>query len=415
MKSKRNAIVILSICGVFLFFKYIAQLYPSLIKTVLFDKYHLTGVQLGVLASSYYYSYSVMQIVSGIVLDRFDVRMPAFFAIFIIAISLLGFVHTDSFFLMCVYRALMGVGCSFATTLYMKCAATWTSKRVFSVISPLLATATMLGAAVGAAPIAVLFEHMGWQHGLALVGFLGIGLAFLALMFVHTKQQVTSASHASFKDLKGVVTNKSNLWLLAYSGLTFSPVVILGGLWGVPFLELKFHQSASYSAMLISVMFIGHAIGSPIWALLSTRFNHQKFFMILANVLSFTCLSLIIFAPMSYHTAELLFFIFGFSVGCFMLSFNICRHVNAVMVMGFAVALINSGEGIVGSILEPGIGYILDLYHNAGHAVNTVSDYQVGLLILPICYIVSTLVIFKLPFVDQNTEVTLDAETLPAT
>jgi len=401
MKKHYQALIVLSICFLFLFIKYLAQLFPSLINNDLTQQFLLSGLQIGILASSYYYSYTIMQIISGVVLDKFDIRIPAFLSILTIAIGLFGFAHTDSFISMCLYRVLMGIGCSFATTLYMKAATIWTSEKTFTFISSLLATATMLGAAVGSEPVALLFNKFGWGQGLAFIAYLGFALAILALFFVKSGKPIHLKTTASFAEIKNVVFNRSNLWLLLYSGVTFSPVVILGGLWGVPFLQLKYNESATHVAFLISIMFIGHAVGSPTWALLSTALRNKKQIMMFANAISFLSLLIILFISITYLQAEILFFIFGFCVGSFMLSFDICRQVNNVMVMGFAVAFINSGEGIVGSFLEPGIGLLLDLLKEPG-ANFSIQNYQSGLIILPFCYVISTLIISKLPSINED-------------
>ena len=200
-----------------------------------------------------------------------------------------------------------------------------------------------------------------------------------------------------FKNFKEVVLKRENIWLLIYSGVTFSPVVILGGLWGVPFLQLKFHSEANQVATLISTMFIGHAIGSPVWAVLSTVFKTKKPLMLTANFGSFVCLMSIIYGHSTFMEAEILFFIFGFCVGCFMLSFSICREVNPAVMMGFAVAFINSGEGVVSSIMDPGIGLFLDFLKPDGSIGFSLQSYQYVLIVLPLSYVISTLTIWKLP------------------
>ncbi len=91
--------------------------------------YGYDGVMLAVMASSYYYSYTFMQILAGLIIDRFSVRIPMFIAIFLISSMIVTFTHTNNFYLMCVSRALMGVGAAFATVLYMKCAAYYTTLK----------------------------------------------------------------------------------------------------------------------------------------------------------------------------------------------------------------------------------------------------------------------------------------------
>ena len=398
MKSNKQAFLVLTICSLFLFLKYIAQLYPALISDILIQKYALSGLEIGILASSYYYSYTVMQLVSGIVLDQYDIRFPAFFAIACVALGLYSFAHTESFVCMCLSRVLMGVGCSFATTLYMKASTLWTSEKVFTIIASFLATATMLGAAIGAAPIAVLFNHVGWSQGLLWIAMIGAVISLCSLFWVRNPKSIGVNRHASlFKNFKEVVLKRENIWLLIYSGVTFSPVVILGGLWGVPFLQLKFHSEANQVATLISTMFIGHAIGSPVWAVLSTVFKTKKPLMLTANFGSFVCLMSIIYGHSTFMEAEILFFIFGFCVGCFMLSFSICREVNPAVMMGFAVAFINSGEGVVSSIMDPGIGLFLDFLKPDGSIGFSLQSYQYVLIVLPLSYVISTLTIWKLP------------------
>lgn len=402
MKIKNQAFVVLLICGMFLFLKYIAQLFPSLISTVLIEQYQMNGVEIGILASSYYYSYTLMQIVSGVVLDRYSLRITSFLAIFTIALGLIIFPNTHSFWSMCASRIMMGIGCSFATTLYIKAATIWTSSKSFTFISSLLATATMVGAAVGSAPIGVLFDNIGWHSGLLYIAYIAFGLAFLALMFVKNKDKPQASESTGFSEIKKIIFNRNNIYLLLYSGLTFSPVVILGGLWGVPFFQVKCAISSSDAATLISIMFLGHAIGSPTWALLSTLLNNKKHIMILANILSFSSLCILIYLPISYACAEILFAIFGFCVGAFMLSFDLCRQTNSVAVMGFAVAFINSGEGIVSSILEPGIGFVLDSLKTVGATHFSEASYQMALSMLPACFILSTFIIYKLTFIEKQ-------------
>ncbi|KTD19821.1 MFS transporter [Legionella londiniensis] len=397
MKKKYQAIGLLSICGLFLFYKYISQLFPSLISDALLEQFKLSGIQVGILASSYYYSYSIMQIFAGIMLDKYSIKASASLAILITSIAILGFARADSFFLMCVYRALMGIGCSFATTLYLKCAATYTSDRTFGFVSSLLATATMLGAAIGAAPIAMIFEKTGWHDGLAYIAYAGFCLCLMSVFFIRVEQTQSDAQNISISRMKQIAINPSNIWLLVYSGITFSPIIIMGGLWGIPFLELKYHTTASSAASLISAMFIGHAVGSPVWALINASINNRKRLMLIANAVAFSSISLVLYMPVSYTEALVLLFLFGFAVGCFMLSFEICRQINGIAMMGIATALINSGEGLVGIILEPGIGLILDLVKTHGAHEFSLANYQSGLILLPLCYMISSIIVQKLP------------------
>lgn len=388
---KNRAIIVLTLCGLFLFYKYIAQLFPSLIGSELMQSYGYDGVMLAIMASSYYYSYTFMQIIAGLVIDRFAIRLPMFIAIFTISLMILVFANTNNFYLMCLSRALMGMGASFATVLYMKCAALYTTPKTFGLISSFLATATMLGAACGSAPVGLLFTQFGWQEGLRMVALFGFIMAFMVLAYQKSQTTKSSQTEARMKlvNIKDVLLKKDNWLLLLYSGLTFSPVAILGGLWGTPFLMTKYSLTAANASFFLSIMFIGHALGSPLWALLSAKLGRKKELMHIANVIAFLAIVSIIYVHFSYSASIALFFIFGFAVGCFMLSFELCREMNAFYMMGLAVAFINSGEGLIGSFVEPFIGYMLDM-SKVGPAFS-LANYQSALFILPCCFILSSL------------------------
>lgn len=399
---KKNSIIILSLCALFLFYKYIAQLFPSLIGTELMHTYGYDAVMLAIMASSYYYSYTFMQILAGFIIDRFSIKIPMFSSIFIISIMLVVFTHTHQFYLLCMSRALMGIGAAFATVLYMKCAAEHTTAKTFGLISSFLATATMLGAAFGNAPIAIVFQRFGWHSGLNAIAFMGFMMAISVLIFQTSKKNSSIHVRTAIKlsNVKDVLTIKDNWLLLLYSGLTFSPVAILGGLWGAPFLMTKYSVNAANASFFLSIMFIGHALGSPIWALISAKLRDKKRLMHFANIMAFLTILAIIYGNFSSSVSLILFFMFGFSVGCFMLSFELCREINALCVMGLSVAFINSGEGIVGSIVEPYIGYLLDL-HKIGPTFTT-ANFQVALFILPCCFILSSLTLL---FIKKNHKV----------
>lgn len=395
----KKAVIILSICAGFLFFKYLAQLFPSLIAVDLMSIDHISGMELGLMASSYYYSYTIMQFGAGYILDKYNVRFASFSAILIVSIGIFIFVHTHSFVDMCMGRILMGFGAAFATILYMKCTAMWVDRKYFGIISSLLATATMLGAAFGSAPVAMLFAKIGWKHGLNLIDVIGFILSVLALLFIHSKKDSIPAPENKSKNsntgyLKQVLVKKDNWILLFYSGITFIPLIILGGVWGTPFLTTKFAINTTSASFLLSIMFIGVAIGAPIWALLALRFKKQRTLMHIGNAVALLAICLIIYANISYSTTLILAFILGAAISVFMISFQICREINSLFIMGFAVAFINTGEGIIGMFLEPLIGKILDVVKTGSNF--SIANYQVALIVLPMCFILSSISILFL-------------------
>lgn len=388
-----KAYLSISICGLALLLKYIVQLFPALIGSDLMHSIGLTAFQFGLLASSYYYSYTFMQIFAGYVLDRFDLNIPATLAIGAMAVGLVLFPLANSFLEMCLLRILLGFGASFVTVLYMRCAASWCSLKTFGIISSFLATTTMLGAALGSAPLLFLFGWFSWTKSLMLIGIIAAVIAMFCLPLVKknldNEKQIVIGQNLG-KQLKFILNKKDNWLLMLYSGFTFGPVAILGGIWGVPFMMEKYQFSTGHSSELISLMFIGHAIGSPVWLLISNKLNRDVLLMYIANGIAFLSITVIILGHISFMVNALFFFLFGFSVGCFMLSFKICRQITPLALIGLTIAFINTGEGIVGAVIEPLIGKGIDILYGNNSSAG-IFGYEMMLLILPLCFLLSSI------------------------
>ena len=199
------------------------------------------------------------------------------------------FAQTHSLFIAQLSRGLMGAGVGFATVAYMKAAAVWFAPRQYAFVGGLLATAAMAGAVFGQAPLALLVDAMGWRDCLFVIGMAGFALAILFVFIVRDKDQSQlpeKQRRVAMKDIVGMLTSKQNWLLTLYSGLAFSPIAIFGGLWGNPFLQEAYQLSSTQAASMISLVFIGLGLGSPLLGLLSDRLGKRKLVMLISTVVS---------------------------------------------------------------------------------------------------------------------------------
>lgn len=389
--SSKYAVLVMSLCAGFLFYKYILQVYPSVITDQLMREYHLTGAGLGNLAATFYYTYMLTQLCVGVLLDKFSVRRLTAAAIFTCALGVLLFSQTQSLLFAELSRALMGVGVAFATVAYMKLAALWFSPQRYAFVSGLLATAAMAGAVFGQAPLAFLVETLGWRHCLWGVGLAGLGLACLFLLLVKDRApfRVPQVTKITFQEVLQVFKHKNNWLLTAYSGLAFSPVAVFGGLWGNPFLQEAHHLSKTTAASLVSLVFIGLGVGSPLLGMLSDRLRNRRGVMLVSTLVSCLCILLVLYAGfLPTWSLGVLLFLFGFGIGAFMLVFAIGKELNSLRLTATVIAMINASDGVLDALTEPGIGKLLDLTWD-GRVVNGVHQfslhsYHLGLGVLPL-------------------------------
>lgn len=393
--------------ALFLFYKYVLQVSPSVMANELMHKYAVTGAGLGNLAACYFYTFLIMQLPVGILLDRFNPRHLSALAIAICALGTGIFATTNSLLVAEIARALIGFGAAFATVSYMKLVTIWFPPRLFSFLAGLLASAAMLGAMGGEMPLAWLVGQVGWQVALKYCAVVGMVFAIVFWLVIRVKDDKPHAlePHLSakgwFSGILQVIKNPQNWLLSLYSGLAFAPTDVFAGLWGVPYLMESYHLSRTIAASEVSCIFVGLAIGSPILGWFADRTHQRRKVMQWGALIAFVSLTLAIYTPhLSLYIMGGLLFIFGIGTSAFMLGFTLGKEANHIALAATVVAFINASDALWGAISEPLIGKLLD-WHWTGKMVNGVryfslQDYHWALMILPMYLLGAYLLIFAI-------------------
>lgn len=423
MKITKNIIfyplIVISLASFFQFYKYVLQVYPSIITNQLMDEFNLTGAGLGNLAATFYYTFIITQLFVGLALDKFGTRWVTSLAILACASGVFFFSYSHTAFAACICRALIGVGVAFSTVVYMKLASEWFSGKSYTFVSGLLATATMAGAVFGELPLLHLIQSYGWRNTLSILGIAGFMLTILFVLIVRDNK-TNSHQRLTLNDLMSVITNKKNWLLTLYGGLAFSPISIFAGLWGNPFLQQAYNLNKAEAATMISLIFIGLGVGSPILGFVATKLKNKLQLMFYSTCIAFVSLILVLYChSLSKTTLGILLFIFGFVLGSYLLAFTMGKEANKATVTATVIAMINAGDAIFTGLTEPLIGKILDLTSD-GKLINGVHnfslyDYQAGLSLLPIYLLISAILILYLKDKPKNISscVNIKSDALP--
>ena len=111
---------VLVLLSLSIFINYIDRSNLSIAAPLLKDELHISGTQLGTLLSAFFWTYSICQLLSGWLVDRFDVKwvFAAGFFLWSSATAVTGLVHTLT--LLLVARVVLGIGESVAYPSYSK-------------------------------------------------------------------------------------------------------------------------------------------------------------------------------------------------------------------------------------------------------------------------------------------------------
>ncbi|MDR3501812.1 MAG: MFS transporter [Legionella sp.] len=403
-KTKTNttrAVLVILLCSAFLFYKYVLQNFPSVMAPQLMDAFNLHGLGLGVLSGVYFWTYLIVPLFVGIILDHYGTRWVTSAAILCCALGTFVFAQAEYLNNAIWGRALIGVGVSFASIAYFKLAAVWFAKKYYALLTSLLVASGMIGAVCGQMPLAWLVNQIGWRGSLSNLAWVGVALAALFLLIVKDKPSAETAKASStesqhlWRDILSIVKNKQNWLLTAYSGLAFSPIVIFCGLWGNPFLQKAYNLDALAAPSLISMVFIGLAISCPLFALFANRVRNRCAFMMYSTLISALCITLVIYAhPMPIWLLSFLLFMFGFSLGAFPIVFVIGKELNPLHLAGTATSLINASDAFLDAIVEPAIGSLLDMFSTTGAPHDfSLFSYHIALAVLPLFQIIGALML----------------------
>lgn len=401
--SMARAWVIWSLSAFFMFYKYAIEVSPSVMTGTLMSAFDINAMQLGNLAASYFYAYLILQIPVGLLLDKFGPRRVTTIAIALCALGSLVFARAETLLVAEIGRFLTGAGAAFAAVNCLKLIANWFPARQFAFMGGLMMTVAMLGAVGGQAPLSAFIASVDWRTAMEIIALIGLILAAIFWIVVKDKdpehkreKHIVPIKTPFLQSVKEILKNKQSWWLSVYSGFAFAPVMVFGGLWGVSFTKDAFGLSQNMAAQSVSLIFIGFAIGAPVFGWFSDWIGRRRIVMFWGTVVSLVAMTIVIYAPgVSSLFLTVLLFIFGFAISSFMLCFTMIREISLPMLAATAVGFMNAFDAFFGAFSDPLAGKLLDLGWDGtmldGARVFSLQDYRLAFVTIPI-YLVIALV-----------------------
>lgn len=381
----------------FVFYKYVLQVSPSVMTHQLMATFHLNGLELGSLVGSYFYAYLLMQLPAGVILDKFAARNIIAFAILMCAIAAAIFHYTNNIHIAYIGRIMVGLFGAFSMVGTMKLISLLFPSHRFAFLAGTMMTIAMLGAVTAQGPLALAVKQLGWRNTMQMLAIVGTILAVLFFVLSRGKHKHSTHAHYSFREiLYGVVIicKNKNSWLIAlYSGLAFAPINAFTGLWGISYLTVAYQQPETTMASIVSLTFIGFAIGAPLSGWYSSRTGKRRPVMLSGTLIALICLLIGLYIHLPLIILSIVMFIMGFFISFFFVSFTYIRELNPRRYSGSSIGFINMFNALCGAIAEPLIGKLLDrgwqgkiLY---GTHVFSKTDYRIALIILPIGMVIA--------------------------
>ncbi len=388
-------------------YEYFLRISPSVMMPELMKTYHLSGAEVGSLSAFYYHAYVPMQIIVGLLMDRYSPRKLLTLASFLCAIGTLLFASGENITLAEGGRFLVGLGSAFAFVGALKLATIWLPPNRFALVSGIIMCLGMIGAMVGDILSGAMIAAIGWKATLYASAAIGVLLAMVLWSVVRDSNphyvqpdfDPTTDHHTAFVGLWRAVRNPQ-LWLNGFVGFVlYISLSAFAELWGIPYLVQAHHLSSTDAANANSMIFLGWAVGGPFWGWFSDYIGRRRMPIIVGSIGALVLICVMLYSSIvSRSFIYGLLFAFGLLSSVQILVFSICREVNSIKITGTAIALTNMIVMIGGNIFQPVIGKILDMGWDGtmvdGARVYSANDYQFALTVLPISLILAIVVSF---------------------
>lgn len=399
--SKKNgllAIWMFFLVSIFLFYGMGLQVSPSVLAIDLMNDLNIDSKSLGLLSGFYFYSYTLMQIPSGLLYDRLNAKLIVFCASFITSLGALFFGLSEEFFYAAIGRVMLGLGSSFAFVGVLVIAYRWFSTSWFALMAGSAQFIAGFGALAGAFPLAFFVSKYSWRDSMIALGIFGILLAIVCLIFikdrpVKEKKEKRHDELSIRQSLKLLVLEPQNIYGAIFSFFTWGPVLVFAGLWGVPFFVTKYGISNTDAALLISWIWIGVAVTSPLHGLISDYLRRRKIVLTVSAIVGVISSLVIIYGPIIPNTfIGILLFLFGLASASQILAFALIRENNQAEIVGTGMGFNNMAVVMGGAILQPLVGILMDQSHLKNQTGYSLFSYEFSLAVVPICFFIAAIV-----------------------
>jgi MFS family permease len=367
---------------------YAARVSPGVMVGELMRDFAVGAAVLGNLTAIYFYVYAAMQLPVGYLTDRFGPRRLVLLAAALLAVGSATFGLSHDIAVAYLGRGLIGLGSSFLWIATLTLAAQWFGTSRFTTLTGLSQLAGTLGAMAGQGPAALAVAWLGWRYtSIAGAAFCAIIAAAAWLLVRDRPASTPAAAHvASFR----AVLRSRQVWLAAVvSSLSSGALVAFGSLWMVPFLTSAHGMTRSDAAWLAAAVFLVYGLCGPLVGWLASLFGRRKPVLALGQIIVAASMVALLLAPPGSGVALILpLFCFAIGAAGYLMCFALAREHAPVGGAATALALVNCLIMGGGALLQPLIGWLLDLQWDGrmvdGARTYSAAAFRNACLLLPV-------------------------------
>ncbi|MDK2781347.1 MAG: hypothetical protein PWR13_375 [Archaeoglobi archaeon] len=402
--SLKGRWLIFSILASLYFFVYFFRTSPAVIANDLMEEFSAGAAIIGLMSSTYFYSYAAAQLPVGVLADTIGSKKTVGLFASITLLGTLIFALSPDVTFLSIGRALIGFGGGGIFVPTQRILTRWFRTEEFARMNGLLISIGTLGALVSSAPLALLVSITGWRNSFLIVSTIIFLLILLNFSFVRDDPPAPLHPQSSVRrervseSLRKVLRNRNFRVLFMTSMITYGVMMGFQGLCGVNFFIDVYGIEKEQGAMIIMMISIGVIFGSPLGGTLSDKLGRRKIIYqlaLLGMILSWIPFS-VLFGRAPLFLYYPLCFLFGFFNGVAVIFQTIGKESFPKDNIATGLATLNMAAFIGAALLQGITGYLIELGGrlNGGYSPQ---GYQITFLfylaVLSIVFILSFFVV----------------------
>lgn len=393
------------ICAVFFLYEFLLRTVIGTFQHPISYDLELTSFQFSILSSTtYLLIYGIMQIPVGLIVDRIGLKKSLLIGASICAFSSVGFAFSYGYTTAIFFRFLTGFGSSFGFICLLVSVYEWLPTRYIALLIGVSQFIGTMGPMIAAGPLEELSQSgsVDWRSLFIILG--GVGALVTVLIFAFVENNHSKAGQYTIlkrpepiSDTLKRLFSKPQAWYIAlFSALVYFSIEYLSENEGKIFLIAKGIPKLDASYM-ITISWLGYAVGCPLMGWLSDFFSRRKPPMIFAAMSCSLAIAVIVYG--TNHLSILwAFFFLGVGASGQCVAYAIIAEQFRKVDLAAALSLNNGLLVLFSSFNAPFLGFIIDI-SRTGEIVQ-ISDYMLAFSVL--VGIVCMSVIFPLIFIRET-------------
>lgn len=343
-----------AIVVVFVLYLFNVQTMFSVVQGSIQKTLSLTTQQLTIIAAVYTWAFAIFQFFGGAFLDSFGAKKVLVPAFILVTIGVFLYGIADNYAMIIVAQIVMSLGACVGFVGAGYIGGAWFGIAAYGTMFGYVETSSSFSSAVQQPITSWVLSHTTYQDMFVYLGYFGIVLCVLAILFVKSPQKVNNNGANPFrvvvKDLWQIV-KIPQAWIAAlWGGIAFGLQLAIGVVWAP---EMVQHAgfTATDGTIGSALCWAGLGVGSLFWPRWSMAVRNRRIPALIGLIIVTIALILVVYIQLPLWLVMVMMFLIGLGATAEMISFMIGSDVAGGPLTGTSAAFVNAFMFIIGGIL----------------------------------------------------------------